>query len=223
MDSPSNSSKLTLRGLLRSVVSGNFHKRASPSRPGQVKPQAKAKAALTAPDPDGFQRFEQFEDGGEFATELRGMVDRSFLQTSKFKEQQHRADRTLAQPEILAFEAKFLRRLTKLGIPMFTHACVRGADEQDGLFVRGHSKARAGQSPHNYGAAIDVIHSLKGWNLTRKQWDLLGHVGKETAKSMGLKLVWGGDWSFYDPAHWELENWREIRDDYRKQGRVYGT
>nr|WP_245369132.1 M15 family metallopeptidase [Agrobacterium tumefaciens] len=93
---------------------------------------------------------------------------------------------------------------------MFAHCVYRDDVEQQRLYVKGLSKAKPGQSAHNYGLAVDIVHGTKAWDLTRKQWDLIGHIGKEVAASLGIKVEWGGDWSFYDPAHWELANWRDI-------------
>lgn len=152
--------------------------------------------------------------GNTYASELRGMTDRSFCFSEKYGVQQGRADRTGAQPEILDFERKLIRRCWKLGVPMFAHCVNRGSEEQNRLFKLGHSKARAGESPHNFGAAVDIVHSTKAWELTRKQWALIGHLGKELATQHGLDVVWGGDWEFYDPAHWELATWRTIRSQY---------
>lgn len=109
-----------------------------------------------------------------------------------------------------------------MGIPVFAHSVVRTRDEQTALYVQGVSKAKAGESMHNYGHAIDIIHSTQGWKLSKHQWLLLGHIGKEVAKRIGVKIRWGGDWdmdgipvlddpteSFWDAAHWELAD-REI-------------
>lgn len=149
-----------------------------------------------------------------YADELRGMVDFPFCFSEIYGVQQGRAETLGAQPEILEFSRKLIKRARKLGIPLWAHCVIRGSQEQNRLFREGKSKARAGESPHNYGAAVDLIHGTKGWNLTRKQWAIIGHLGKELAASLGLKVVWGGDWDFYDPAHWELANWREIRAQY---------
>lgn len=149
-----------------------------------------------------------------YAKELRGMVDRSFCFSERYGDQQARADRHGAQPEILEFERKLVKRAFKLGVPMFAHCVNRGSQDQNRLFKEGRSKARAGESPHNFGAAVDLIHGTKGWDLTRKQWAIIGHIGKELAVSLTLDVVWGGDWKFWDPAHWELANWRSIRDAY---------
>ncbi len=149
-----------------------------------------------------------------YSSELRGMIDHPFCHSDRYGEQQSRADRTGAQPEILEFERKLIKRARKFGIPLFAHCVIRGSTDQNRLFREGRSKARAGESPHNYGAAVDLIHGTKAWDLSRKQWAILGHLGKELAASLGLKLTWGGDWEFYDPAHWELTEWRAIRARY---------
>lgn len=149
-----------------------------------------------------------------YAAELRGMIDRSFCFSEKYGLQQARADRGGSQPEILDFERKLVKRAFKLGIPLFAHCVNRGSEEQNRLFREGRSKARAGESPHNYGAAVDIIHGTKAWVLTRKQWAIIGHLGKELAVQAGLAVTWGGDWKFYDPAHWELTDWRKIRAQY---------
>lgn len=153
-------------------------------------------------------------DDGPYGAALRGIVDRPFLYSQKYGEQQGRADRTGAQPDILDFERKLVKRAFKLGVPLFAHCVNRGSAEQNRLFRAGHSKARAGESPHNFGAAVDLIHGTKAWALSRKQWAIIGHLGKELAIQAGLKVTWGGDWEFYDPAHWELTEWRAIRAQY---------
>jgi len=133
------------------------------------------------------------------------MVNRPFLDSQKWQEQQWRANRDGAHWHILDFEKLVIRACAKIGIPMFAHSVVRTDAEQTALFVQGVSKARAGQSWHNFGCAIDLIHSVKGWNLADHEWRLLRHIGMEVAGRFGLKVEWGGDWRFYDPAHWQLE------------------
>ena len=149
-------------------------------------------------------------DGDKYASELRGMIDRSFLASERHKGQHNRADRAGGHPTLLEFERVFIKRMAKLGVPMFAHCVYRGDVEQQRLYVKGLSKARPGESPHNSGLGVDIVHGTKAWDLTRKQWELVGHIGKEVAASLGIKVEWGGDWSFYDPAHWELANWRDI-------------
>lgn len=152
------------------------------------------------------------QDKGAYGEHLRVMRDVAFCNSERYTAQQGRANRVGAHSDILQFERKLIKRARKLGVPLFAHCVVRSAKEQDQLFVMGHSKAKAGQSPHNYGMAVDIVHGTHAWGLLRRQWDIIGLLGKEIAVQAGLKVVWGGDWQFYDPAHWELRDWRTLRD-----------
>lgn len=145
---------------------------------------------------------------------MRGLIDRPFLGTVKYQAQEWRADWTGAHPDLVVFHRAFQARLRKLGIPMFAHEVVRSAERQEELHEDGKSKARAGKSPHQYGLAVDIVHSVRGWNLTQKEWALIGHIGKEVAQQRGIKISWGGDWSFYDPAHWQITFWKSVKEDY---------
>ena len=149
-----------------------------------------------------------------FDAALRGMADRPFLATQQYQEQQWRAVRKGANPFLLRFEETMVARMAKLGVPMFASEVIRTPERQNDLYALGHSKARAGESPHQFGLAVDLVHSLKGWGLDEKQWQLVGHVGHETAKALGIAVEWGGDWKFYDPAHWELDVWKTWKDQY---------
>jgi len=153
-----------------------------------------------------------------YAGGLAGMVNKDFMQNQRYQHQQTRADRVGAHPDIVEFERCFVRAMAKLGVPVFASEVMRSRDRQDDLYAAGTTKARAGQSPHQYGLAVDIIHSIKGWSLDRKQWQLMGHVGTEVAKMKGIpvgsSIDWGGDWKFYDPAHWQLLAWRSFKEEY---------
>ena len=152
-----------------------------------------------------------------YQTALRQLMDKPFLLTQKYRAQQGRAVRTTAwrdpdtgvQP-IVVFERALISDFRSRGIPMFAHCVVRTHAEQDELFEKGRSKARAGQSPHNYGMAVDLVHSKFAWKLDLKSWEIIGHIGYEVAGRLGIGIEWGGEWNFYDPAHWQLANWREL-------------
>lgn len=168
-------------------------------------------------DPDPAFPPDLVQSGG-FAEALRGMVNRQFLVTEKHVHQHRRAVRAGAHPAILEFEKAFIRRMAKLGVPMHASEVYRTPDRQNDLYALGNSKAKAGQSPHQFGLAADLIHSVMGWNLDQRQWKLIGHVGKEIAVQKGLKLEWGGDWEFYDPAHWQVKGWKALIGGYPWQG-----
>ncbi len=157
--------------------------------------------------------------GVNFTADLRDMIDRAFCEGQRYKEQQHRADLTNAHPALLEVLRKSVRRLKKMGVPVFAHCVLRSPSDQARLYAKGLSNAKPGESPHQYGLAFDLIHGVKAWNLTDRQWAIIKHVVFEVAAACGVKLRWGGDWDgdgdihdqrLYDPAHFELADWRDI-------------
>lgn len=138
---------------------------------------------------------------------LSAIQDPEFLTTKKYREQQWRAERKGVDPQILLFERLLVRRLHNIGVPMFASEAMRSQERQAEVYRQGHSKIKS-SGPHTVGCAVDVIHSLNGWEIPEKSWALIGHVGKEICLREGLRIRWGGDWKFYDPAHWEREDWK---------------
>ncbi len=144
---------------------------------------------------------------------LRAMVDRDWLQSQSYQSQQWRAKRDGMHPWMLKFEPKLVKRMAKLGVPMFCATGIRSAAEQAKVASEGFSKLKDG--PHMYGCAVDIVHGTKAWGLTRRQWDLVGHVGKGLATQLGLDLEWGGDWRDpWDPAHWQVRGWRMVASGF---------
>lgn len=158
---------------------------------------------------------------------LRGMLNREFLKSQKYQEQQFRAsvglERTdlanggMAHPDILEFRRVFIKRMAKVGVPMFASEIWRTHERQDQLKADGFSNASGGNSPHQYGLAVDIVHSTLGWQLDQRQWALVGEIGKDLITQSGFALEWGGDWKTKlfpegDPAHWQVINWRDVRN-----------
>lgn len=121
----------------------------------------------------------------------------------------HKVSRDGSDPDIVDFATAFLRDLQRRSMPFFVHCYVRSNAQQDTLYSQGVTKARAGQSPHNWGMACDIVHFGRFWELTQKEWAVVGEIGKEAARRRNIKITWGGDWKFYDPAHWELTDWKK--------------
>jgi len=143
----------------------------------------------------------------QFDDALRYLRDKKFLEDKRHQAQHFRARREGAHPDILAFERAFIRRMRKLGVPVFAHSVVRTHAEQRVIHLRGTGVA-PGESAHNHGKAVDLVHGLRAWDMPRPCWLLFGHIGKEVAQSLGIKVRWGGDFkSRWDPAHWELHPW----------------
>lgn len=140
----------------------------------------------------------------------RGLADPDFVRSDRYRK------RLLSQPfddlthEIDDFARAFLRELQSRGIPMVLVVGYRSRDEQARVFANGFSKARPGRSPHQYGMAVDIAHAKRGWDLTKKEWAVIGLIGQEVARKRKIAITWGGDFkSIYDPAHWELADWKK--------------
>jgi len=112
---------------------------------------------------------------------------------------------------ILALRAQTLGELCKTrGLSFVVTAGLRSNAEQDALYAKGRTtegkvvtKARGGESWHNYGLAFDFvpIHPATNqpvWEDTRFEWQAIGDLGE----SLGLE--WGGRWGFKDKPHFQL-------------------
>lgn len=151
-----------------------------------------------------------FVPGSHMAAAM-GMVDFARIQSAPFKAALLRASPEGMDMRMRGFARALLSEFHARGWPMFVYTYVRSDADQWRAFNAGHTKARPGQSPHNTGYAFDVVHYGRYWELSRKEWALVGLIGKEVARRRNLKVRWGGDWKFYDPAHWELADWKAQR------------
>jgi uncharacterized protein YcbK (DUF882 family) len=94
---------------------------------------------------------------------------------------------------------------TKHGVDVGVTSATRGEAEQNALEQKGRSKAKFGQSLHNYGAAVDLHFNTHGpEGIYDGPWDKLSSMGK------GLGMRWGGDWKkFQDKPHFQIDtNWQ---------------
>lgn len=108
-------------------------------------------------------------------------------------------------PAIKPLVDKFLKNAKDQGIDLMITAGLRTFDEQNILYAQGRTtdgkiitKAKAGQSFHNYGLAVDVVpivNKKADWNS--KLWGKIGEIGE----SVGFE--WGGRWKFIDKPHFQ--------------------
>lgn len=158
--------------------------------------------------------YRNADKANAFPMAIEAMRNAAFLKTPRYQEQKSRANRDGADIRILEFSDKLIKRCASLGIPVFALCIVRTQEEQQSAYARGVSRDSPsdGLWPH-MGFAVDIIHGTRGYmddeNHVPHGWDVIGHLGKEVAHSMDLKVTWGGDWKFYDPAHWEIADWKE--------------
>lgn len=112
-------------------------------------------------------------------------------------------------PEPLVdFMRAFKSEMDRYEIPMTFFEGWRTAGRQHELELLGVSKAKGGESPHQYGLAFDYVHAVRGWKLSPLEWAQIGAIGHEVARKRKVPIEWGGDWKFYDPAHWQIKGWR---------------
>lgn len=111
-------------------------------------------------------------------------------------------------PNIQNHAYTFINRAqSELGIKLRVTSGMRTFQEQDELYAKGRTaggsivtKARGGQSYHNYGLAIDVVEITNAgqanWNC---DWNAIGALGQ----SIGWE--WGGSWNgFVDKPHFQM-------------------
>lgn len=109
-------------------------------------------------------------------------------------------------PQVAFLAEQLVRQSTAQGIDARVICGLRTNAEQDALYAKGRAihgtivtRARGGQSWHNYGAAFDV-GIFHGSEYLDKS-PLYREVGK-IGKSLGLE--WGGDWQFVDEPHFQM-------------------
>lgn len=154
---------------------------------------------------------------GELPPPLRGpfpqlerlRVHTAFFGGETWLKQMERADWQNTDPRIALFAALLVRELRKANVPMFVHSAFRSPTQQIELVARGVSRAKPPRAPHVQGAAVDIVHSRFAWELSKAEWDMIGRIGKRIAERADIPVQWGGDWDFWDPAHWELADWRD--------------
>lgn len=126
--------------------------------------------------------------------------------------QMDRADYQQTDLRLLRWSALFQEIARKRGVPLYVHSAFRTEAQQAALVAAGHSKAHYPNSAHNTGQAVDIVHGVFHWDLTKQEWAYLSVLGNLALERLNatlpakqkLKLEWGGSWSFYDPAHWQI-------------------
>lgn len=85
--------------------------------------------------------------------------------------------------------------------------CGRGRDKQALYLKTGASRAKYGQSAHNWNAAIDIFQMVDGRAVYKRSW-----YEKKIVKRMELWINWYGEpgSKFPELPHFEVYNWREL-------------
>jgi D-alanyl-D-alanine carboxypeptidase. len=99
------------------------------------------------------------------------------------------------------------------GVDPLVTCTLRSNEEQDALYAQGRTKpgkvvtnARAGQSAHNYGLALDFVPMVGGkpiWDAKHPHWAIAGNLAPQHG------LEWAGTWTrFREFPHIQVPNWK---------------
>ena len=117
---------------------------------------------------------------------------------------------------------KFLEDCRHQGIDLLVTSTYRDAESQNLLYAQGRTtagrivtRAKGGESFHNYRCALDVVPLVNGkpdWDGTHHIWERVGAIGKANG------LDWASDWkSFRELAHFQYTGDLTLSD--LKQGK----
>lgn len=86
----------------------------------------------------------------------------------------------------------------------------RNKADQDKFFREKKTKAKFGQSPHNYlpAMAIDIFFLVDGKYYLDMKWL------RQIANDMPKELEWGGNWKMKDGPHFERAGWKSLVKNY---------
>lgn len=109
---------------------------------------------------------------------------------------------------------RHLENMKSHGINAFLTCTRRSFEEQTALYRIGRelpgkivTKAKAGESAHNYGLAWDIAILVSGklvWDLKHPDWQLAGHLGESI---FGVEWFGNPKSKFREGAHFQIKNW----------------
>lgn len=119
---------------------------------------------------------------------------------------------------VKASAIEMIKRAYNEGIFVQITSGYRSFEEQTALYAKGRTapgnvvtNAKAGQSNHNYGLAIDYV--LLSEDGTKALWTVNNDWRRVAAIGKSLGFAWGGDWtSFKDYPHLEMMGGLSMRD-----------
>ena len=117
-------------------------------------------------------------------------------------------------PAVATAADRVMVDMEMLGHPVRVVEGYRSLERQAELYVQGRTtpgevvtKAKPGESLHNYGCAVDFIFRKEGYNATPPLWETLGTIGEKHG------LEWGGRWKgFVDKPHFQMTNGYKLKD-----------
>ena len=119
---------------------------------------------------------------------------------------------------------KFVQEMEMMGLPIRITEGYRSIERQNELYAQGRTtkgnivtKAKGGESLHNYGVAIDIVFRKQGYDASNDQWLAAATIAER------LGFEWGGTWNdFVDKPHFQIMKGYKLKDfqnnlvDYNK-------
>lgn len=105
-----------------------------------------------------------------------------------------------AQTEFIRRLERFWQIMAQIGAPVEFHEFYRSPQRQNELYFQGKTKAKAGQSSHNWGLAVDYHFQGRGWSVPKDWWE----VGDLVARYVGLE----SGISYQDANHIQMPGWK---------------
>jgi peptidoglycan L-alanyl-D-glutamate endopeptidase CwlK len=148
------------------------------------------------------------------------------------------------------YRSQIVPALTGRAICRFAYT-LRTFAEQDALFAQGRTKlfdnngkrlgivtkAKGGQSIHNYGLALDIVLLADNDNnntFESASWNEVKDFDKD-GKADWMEVVnilksngweWGGNWKFKDSPHFQKDfgyTWKQLLDKHNRKDFIPGT
>jgi peptidoglycan L-alanyl-D-glutamate endopeptidase CwlK len=120
------------------------------------------------------------------------------------------------RPEVRPLVDTFLSSCALAGLDVLVTCTFRTDAEQTALFAQGRTvpgkivtRAKAGQSAHQYGLAIDIVPMVNGkpdWDGGDPIWAQIGDLGQQA----GLQWLGALGSSFPEKPHFQLPDWEDI-------------
>lgn len=110
---------------------------------------------------------------------------------------------------------KLVQEMELLNLPIRITEGYRSPERQNELYAQGRNgdkrpvvtKAKAGESLHQYGVSIDVVFRKQGYDATNDQWLAMATVAEQ------LGFEWGGKWNeFVDKPHLQMMKGYTLKD-----------
>lgn len=155
---------------------------------------------------------------------VKGLIEQltkwSQNQTLRHQDEKPNARVTYTEGPMLYIGQQICKRMAKMGYPAKIAVHWRSAEQQNKEFVEGDSKAKAWQSPHQFGEAVDIVHKTLGWSVPDEFWAALSVCVRIIEAELRVSLVHGRTWG-WDQAHVELKDWRTVRDAQKARGALF--